>query len=275
MTSCLLNGETATGVPTADRGLQYGDGLFETVRVVGGRLEAWAAHCERLADGCRRLAIPEPDPELLKTEARRLFADGGDGILKIWYSRGEGGRGYAPPAAPEPHRLLCRHPVREQPSEPARLRLCSTTLARQPLLAGLKHLNRLEQILARREWDDPAIDEGVLCDTEGVLIEAVQANLFWVHGDDGVLETPDLSVCGVAGIMRREVLAAADEVGIPHRLVHRTPRVLEGAREVFMTNSVIHVRPVGAVDDWRWSAPGSVTIRLQQRVAERLEESAA
>lgn len=274
MTGCLLNGEAASAVPVTDRGLQYGDGLFETLRVVGGQPEAWAAHCDRLLAGCRRLAIPEPDVEQLRAEVRRLFPDDGDGILKIWYSRGAGGRGYAPPDAPNPHRLLCRHPARERPENPARLRLCTTTLARQPLLAGLKHLNRLEQVLARREWDDPAIDEGVLCDTEGFLVEAVQANLFWVHGDDGVLETPDLSACGVAGIMRREVLAAADDLGLSHRVVRRTPRILEGAREVFITNSVMHVRPVADMDSLCWSAPGPLTSRLRHRVGERLQENA-
>jgi 4-amino-4-deoxychorismate lyase len=274
MTGCLLNGAVASAVPVTDRGLQYGDGLFETLRVAEGQPEAWAAHCDRLVTGCRRLAIPEPDVEQLRTETRWLFADGGDGILKIWYSRGAGGRGYASPEQPEPHRLLCRHPTRAVPDEPARLRLCTTTLARQPLLAGIKHLNRLEQILARREWTDPAIDEGLLCDTEGFLVEAVQANLFWVHGDDGVLETPDLSACGVAGIMRHEVLAAAGELGIPHRVVRRTPRILEGASEVFITNSVMRVRPVADVDGLHWTTPGLLTSRLRQRVGERLQEYA-
>lgn len=261
----LLDGRPASTLPLDDRGLHYGDGLFETVRVTAGVPEYWSAHCLRLEEGCRRLDLPAPDRALLEREVAELFADGGDGILKLWYSRGGGGRGYLPPAEPQPRRLLLRYPPRPRPEKPATVRLCTTRLARQPLLAGIKHLNRLEQVLARREWGEgDAIDEGLLCDTDGHLVEAVQSNLFWVRG--GVLETPDLSASGVAGIMREQVLGAAARLGLETRTVRRTAPELREADEVFLTNSVIGIWPVANWEEKCWSAPGTVTTRLMAAV---------
>jgi 4-amino-4-deoxychorismate lyase len=248
----------------------YGDALFETVRVSGGRPEAWADHLARLRDGAARLGLPVPDEAALAADAARLFADGEDGILRLWWSRGSGGRGYRPPEPAIPRRVACRFPLATPPAPAATVRLCTTRLARQPFLAGLKHANRLEQVLARSEWDDPAIHEGLVCDTEGQLVEAVQANLFWVR--EGVLETPDLSDSGVAGIIRNRILALAGASGLPAREVRQPPAVLAGASEAFLTNSALHVWPITRFESHAWPAPGPVARDLARRLSDDLEQ---
>ncbi|MFW6350159.1 MAG: aminotransferase class IV, partial [Thiohalospira sp.] len=152
----------------------------------------------------------------------------------------------------------------------ATVRHCRTRLARQPLLAGLKHANRLEQVLARSEWNDPDIHEGLVCDTDGWLVEAVQSNLFWVR--EGVLETPDLSESGVAGIIRNRVLNLAKGAGLPVREVRRPPEALTAASEAFLTNSVVHLWPIARCEGREWPAPGPVARELVPRLSQDLEQ---
>lgn len=268
--NCRLDGRPAEVLPLDDRGVSYGDALFETLRVVGGRPEAWNDHLARLSHGAARLGLPAPDVEALAADAAALFADGGDGILRLWWSRGSGGRGYRPPEPATPRRMACRFPASERPAAVATVRRCTTRLARQPLLAGLKHANRLEQVLARAEWDDPAIHEGLVCDTDGLLVEAVQSNLFWVR--EGVLETPDLSESGVAGIIRNRILALAGEAGLPTREVRRPPEALMTASEAFLTNSVFHLWPIARFEGQEWPAPGPVARELSPRLSNDLEQ---
>jgi 4-amino-4-deoxychorismate lyase len=166
--------------------------------------------------------------------------------------------------------MACRFPAAERPAAVATVRRCTTRLARQPLLAGLKHANRLEQVLARAEWNDPAIHEGLVCDTDGLLVEAVQSNLFWVR--EGVLETPDLSESGVAGIIRNRILALAGEAGLPTREVRRPPEALMTASEAFLTNSVFHLWPIARFEGQEWPAPGPVARELSPRLSNDLEQ---
>jgi 4-amino-4-deoxychorismate lyase len=133
-------------------------------------------------------------------------------------------------------------------------RWCTLRLARQPRLAGIKHLNRLENVLARSEWDDPAIAEGVLCDDTGAVISGVMSNLFWVR--DGELFTPDLSQCGVAGVAQARLLRAAARRGIPTHIGRQLPDAILAADEVVICNSVIGVRRMARLDDRIWPAAG-------------------
>ncbi len=167
--------------------------------------------------GCARLGIAAPDAAQLRAETDALLAGAAveRAVLKIILGRGPGGRGYRPPAGTRPTRILTLHPWPAGPSHPAALRLCATRLGINPALAGIKHLNRLEQVLARAEPEDAAFDEGVMCDTEGRIVEAVQHNLFLVW--DNALYTPPVHRCGVAGIMRALVLEAAAGQGIEAR----------------------------------------------------------
>jgi 4-amino-4-deoxychorismate lyase len=219
MRHCLVNGEAIDQVPVSDRGLQYGDGLFETIAVNDGHPVYWDAHLARLAEGCQRLGMHMPSPDLLEKEVLSVVPRHGRSVLKILVTRGTGGRGYQPPEPSAPRRIVMSFDWPEYPdiyyTEGVQLRLCKTQLGCQPQLAGLKHLNRLENVLARQEWQDPAIAEGLMSDTEGRIIEGTMSNLFLVR--DGALHTPILNHCGVRGIMRNRIIELAAEVGIAHR----------------------------------------------------------
>ena len=266
----LVDGTESDTLDVRDRGLQYGDGLFETLAVRDGEPRRWAYHLERLQAGCRRLAIPAPTETNLTDEAERCCTGVERGVLKVLVTRGSGGRGYRPPAEPHPRRLLMAAPWPDYPdahwTEGVRLRYCDTPLGESPALAGLKHLNRLEQVLARAEWDDPAIAEGLMRDPAGRVVDGTQSNLFWVR--DGVLHTPALMRCGVSGVARRLVLEHAEVHGIPFSVDDETyPADLDAADELFVTNSVIGLWPVRELAG-RTYRPGP----LAQRMAAALDE---
>ncbi|KZC21919.1 4-amino-4-deoxychorismate lyase [Rhodanobacter thiooxydans] len=257
----LVDGVASVQVSALDRGLAYGDGLFESIRLIGTIAPLWSRHMRRLAEGCARLYIPAPDPAQLWREALEVSCGMAASVLRITVTRGIGERGYGLPAAPRPTRVVAAFappPVAAGVyAQGVRMRVCNIRLAEQPLLAGLKHLNRLEQVLARAEWNDPAIAEGVLLDSHGRVISATMANLFAVV--DGELLTPALDRCGVAGVARAEVLAACPQV----RVGELTLAALRGAGEVFLSSSVRGILPVRSLDDGSY-APGATTRRLQQ-----------
>lgn len=262
----LLNGQPDAPLTVDDRGLTYGDGLFETIAVRGGEPQHLELHLARLREGCARLRLPFTDWPALAAEIRRL-AEGRDrAVVKAIVTRGPGGRGYRPPSETRCTRIVALHAWPDWPDawkrEGVAVRLCSTRLAGNPALAGLKHLNRLEQVLARAEWDDPGIAEGLMLDTEGRLVEGVMTNLFFVM--EGELRTPSLERAGVAGIMRRRILEAAPRLGHACRMVAGpTPEELWRADEVFVCNSVAGIWPVIRCADRQWRI-GSVTRRLME-----------
>lgn len=242
----LINGKPGDTVSALDRGLQYGDGLFETLAVDGGKPALWERHMRRLMSGCCRLGLPIPPQKLLFSECCAVIGAGERGVLKILLTRGIGGRGYRPASAAEPTRIIAFHPWPEHPGrwwrDGIRLRVCATRLGDSPALAGLKHLNRLEQVLARAEWDDPEIAEGLMLNSSGHVVEGTMTNLFLLR--EGALITPELSRCGVVGVMRGVVMDAARKKGIP--VVERTLALQElaSANAIFVTNSLIGIWPV-------------------------------
>ena len=247
----LVNGKPSQTLNTRDRGLQYGDGLFETLAIVEGQARHWPLHMQRLAKGCEHLGLPVPPS--LATESDQLCAGVKQGVLKIIVTRGVGGRGYRPPQPCHPSRYLEVFPWPDYPSANAitgvTIRLCETRLGINPALAGIKHLNRLEQVLARSEWQDMAIAEGLMRDVQGHIIEGTMSNLFIVK--DGVLMTPDLSGCGVAGITRGRILALAAGIGLRANVRPLSLTDLRGADEVFLCNSLIGIWPVCRLLDTR------------------------
>ncbi|MFD2641047.1 aminodeoxychorismate lyase [Pseudomonas japonica] len=258
-----VDGQGADSLALQNRGLAYGDGLFETIAVKAGRLSLPDYHLDRLALGCKRLAI-EADLLLIEDELNRYAALLGDGVLKLILTRGDSQRGYAAAAGVAPRRILQGNPAPAYPAENAeqgvRLFPCRTRLAEQPLLAGLKHLNRLEQVLARAEWQGAEYAEGLMLDMSGRVIEGVYSNLFLVR--DRQLFTADLSRCGVAGVMRAALLDAAADEGIPTRVGDLSLSDLEQADELFLCNSVYGVWPVRSFASLNWS-PGPLTRKLQ------------
>lgn len=258
-----VDGRPAESLPVSDRGLAYGDGLFETIGIRRAQPRLLERHLARLAVGCARLHIPF-DERLVRGELLAFAAEVGEGVAKLILTRGDGPRGYAAPQSVRPRRILQSGPAPSYPHAHAeqgvRLFPCTTRLAEQPLLAGLKHLNRLEQVLARSEWQDPRYAEGLLRDTSGRVIEGVFSNLLLVK--DGQLLSAELSRCGVAGVMRTELLAWAEQAGIALQVRDIEYAELLEADEVLLCNSQYGVWPVRALHTRDWPV-GPLTRKLQ------------
>lgn len=245
----LVNGLTASTLALNDRGLLYGDGLFETIAVVGGSPRELDRHLRRLANGCHKLAITPPDPPTLRREVARVCTGTERAVLKIIVTRGQGGRGYRPAGQGDPTRILLLdswpdHPVRFR-EEGIAATYCQTKLARNPRLAGLKHLNRLEQVLARSEWQDE-YQEGLVLDTEDRVVEGTMSNVFVIRDDE--LRTPALEYAGVAGIMRERIIECAAQADLPVRVHAMTADDIEAAQAMFFCNSLIGIWPVRRLD---------------------------
>ncbi len=263
----LVNGEESAVFPIQDRGLQYGHGLFETIAIKQGQLQDWDRHMVRLIKGCEKLSIKSPDLLVLKKEAQQLSDSVEQGVLKVLYTCGEGGRGYRTPEESQPNRILS---LSEWPDYPegntqtgVTIRLCETRLGSNPALAGIKHLNRLEQVLARSEWSDTEVSEGLMLDIRGQVIEGTMSNVFFVRND--TLCTPALTQSGVAGIMRELVLELAEKLGINTYIDDFTPTDIFQADEVFLTNSLIGIWPVNKIlsdQNVTYNLPGRVTSKL-------------
>lgn len=272
MHQALINGQWHDEALLWDRGLFYGDGLFETISLTQGGMPLLELHLDRLFEGCRRLALPAPDEIRLRTEldlvARQARAPA---VIKLVYTRGPGERGYRLPTEPRPTRILY---CSEWPTLRAAhwrsgivVRICQLQLARQPALAGLKTLNRLEQVLARAEWHDEAIQEGIMCDTQGNVVEGTMSNVFVVT--QGELITPALDQCGVAGVMRRKVMEVAGTLGIPCGIRQFRLDTLKQAEELFVTNSLIGIWPVRQLEQQSFE-PGPITRQLQNQISQYL-----
>jgi len=275
----LINGLSEQSLPVTDRGLAYGHGLFETVAVNLSVPIAWQDHLERLTEGAKRLAIPLPVniQQLLEQDLIALLGLQQDvpqrQVLKITITRGCGGRGYAVDEAVPINRIVQLNPFPEYPDQPSQkgvaVTQCQTRLALSPQLAGMKHLNRLEQVLARAEWNDARIREGLVLDGEGFLVEGTMSNLFWSQG--GNLYTPRLDRCGVKGIVRQKIISIAEQNGIAVHEGLYTPDSLADADEVFVCNSIIAIWPVTRFNcDQRqypqWGV-GPITRMLQSRLS--------
>lgn len=257
-----------------NRGLAYGDGLFETMRAHRGTLPWWDAHWARLALGSTRLGIALPDEAFVRAQAVELLAGaanvtgvadtagGADAVLKLLVVRGGTARGYAPGADAPPAWQLSRHPLPEAPP-PAGLRLhwCDTRLAVQPALAGLKHCNRLEQVLARAETVAAGYDEGLVRDTDGHVVSATSANLFVLRG--ARWSTPAVDRCGVAGTCRARLLAVlgADQARL-------SVADVEGADAIVLCNAVRGILPVASLGSRRWPPASEAVAGARRALAQ-------
>lgn len=268
--TALINGQPADSIPITNRGLHYGDGVFETIAICDGELLCFDDHLQRLQWGCERLNLPVPESSLLLAEAGRLCGSQARAVLKIIITRGEGGRGYAPPLNSVTNRLLLCYPWPDYPAvnriNGVRVRLCATRLGSNPRLAGIKHLNRLEQVLARAEWSDPDIAEGITCDTQARIIEGTMSNIFLVSGQR--LRTPDLSDCGIAGTVRKHVLAMAPALGLAAEITEIRMEDLAQADELFLCNSTIGVWPVSRFEG-RTFTVGPYTQQISKALIEQ------
>ena len=224
-------------------------------------------HLKRLQADALRLNIPFPGFEILTEEVQRIGHMHSSCVLKIMLTRGVGGRGYLAPKQSKGTRILSSHPKPDYPKSiresGVTVRFCDIRLGLNPHLAGIKHLNRLEQVLARAEWGDEGIREGLMLDHEGFLVEGVMSNVFLVS--NGVLRTPVLERCGVAGVMRGLVLESAALLGLTVEEERILPEEAHSADEIFLTNSVIGVWPVTLLDGKKFSV-GNITRLLTRRI---------
>lgn len=252
----LVDGRRADSVPVGDRGLAYGDGIFETIAVVDKKLRLLPLHLERLGKGARRLGFVPPPTNLLAAELAGLAAasTAERAVVKLIVTRGDGGRGYDPIGVGGCRRVAQLLPFppdyRRQATVGVKAEWAKTTLAANPLTAGLKTLNRLEQVLARQK--SPPAEELIMCDGDGNVIEAVAANLFMVK--DGVVSTPDLSLVGVEGVMRRFVLENCLQLQPKLKVKIRriAKRELAAADEVFLTNALRGIHPLVQLGNRRY-----------------------
>lgn len=271
----LVNGRSASSIPTDDRGLAYGDGLFETIKVLNGKPLFWERHLQRLKEGCNRLEIPFIPEKLLEKESTLLLDGTDNAVLKIIVTRGSGGRGYQFPEQVQPRRIISLFPAASYPadyySEGIEIGICQTRLGANRALAGIKHLNRLEQVLARNELTDSGYSEGVMLDHSCFPIEGCMSNLFWVTGQ--TLYTPSLEESGVKGIARSVILDLANRKGIPLKIGRFELEHLMNADEVFLTNSVIDVWPIRKIRDQIYNV-GPVTQQLMSLYSSELQREA-
>jgi 4-amino-4-deoxychorismate lyase len=221
---------------------------------------------ERLLAGCIRLGIPVDGlEERFNTDLKDLLSINPyhAAVLKLTVTRGSGPRGYFPLKAPKLTTITALSEAADftqKAQNGVALRWCSTPLSINPLLAGMKHLNRLEQVLARQEWDSPDISEGLMKDSDGYLVEGTMSNLFWCK--QGQVYTPELDRCGVAGVLRQTIIDIAAAQLQPVNIGRFTDMALSSAEEVFICNSLIDVWPVVRLDDKSWKI-GPITQQLQ------------
>lgn len=261
----LVNGKPGSSVQVTDRGFQYGDGLFETLAVAHGHALCLDAHLARLASGCRVLEIPVFNEDDLRSDVATVIRGVSRGVVKIIVTRGVAARGYRASSSATPTRVVSSHPWpqfrAENRSDGVALRVCRTRLSVNTRLAGLKHLNRLEQVLAVNEIDDPKFSEGLMLDSDGAVVEGTMSNLFFFL--KGRLHTPELSRCGVHGIIRAEILNwARDNLNEPVEFSRSRPADLFDAEECLICNSLIGVWPVREIDG-RSIPLGPITKKIQ------------
>ena len=270
----LVNGRPKQGISPLDRGLQFGDGLFETIACRRGRPRFLALHLDRLLQGCERLNIVPGDGDAIRAEVTELDLRTDAAIIKLIVTRGESlARGYAATGSERATRIALRYPwpIEETGSWHAGVRVGVATmrLGENPTLAGLKHLNRLEQVLAQTERDARQVRELLMFGSSGALVCGTMSNVFLMN--ENKLQTPRLDLCGIAGVMRRVVLREARRAGIGIEERVLTAQDLEQAQEIFLTNARIGIWPVNALET-RELAVGALTQRLQAAIEPMLEE---
>jgi len=258
----LINGKQTTTIEATDRGLHYGDGLFETIEIINEQPVFLTQHLARLETGCFVLKIPFPSQELLIGEVRQLCKNITHGVIKIMLTRGSGGRGYRQPAPINVTRYIALHSYPSYPEryqkEGVSARFCTTRLGLNPLLAGLKHNIRLEQVLARSEWQEE-YQEGLMLNLNDHVIEGTMTNLFVVK--EGVVLTPKLDLSGIKGIIRQIVIDLCLKYKIPLQQIVMTKGFVLAADEVFVTNSVIGIWPIVQLQGRSYKV-GDLTQRL-------------
>jgi 4-amino-4-deoxychorismate lyase len=256
-------------VDPADRGLAYGDGLFETMAVQDGVILHLDLHLERLRWGTERLRLPFPAVAALQAELHAASAAVRRGALKLMLTRGSGPRGYAPPRDPEPTIVLAAS-SRDAPF-PREITVVTLgqRLGENESLAGIKHLCRLEQVLGQLELGALDADEGLMQSVSGNVIGGTSRNLFALIGQR--LVTPGIRLAGIRGVMRQLVLERCGSMGLEVEETTLRPADLETADEVFMTNALVGVQSVSRLDG-RTLPSSAIAARLRTALGQEHDD---
>lgn len=243
------------GVSATDRGLAYGDGLFETIRMRGRRALLRSHHLDRMVVDAGRLGIPversDLDAEIGRSGSDLASQYGDDWVLKLVLTRGGGGRGYRWPVECEPSLIVTSSPMPMLPPPGGVVAALSQfPLTVNPRLAGIKTLNRLEQVMASREFSGEEF-ELIMANADGQLLEGTRTNL--VVRMEGEWVTPPVESLAVAGVMRQYALECLRASGHTIREQIIPPALLSspGLRGLYLVNSVVGivaVRRLGSVD---------------------------
>lgn len=267
-----VNGKQDKLISIRDRGLLYGDGVFRTFLAAKGKVKLWSLHYQKLQHDCSRLSLSCPLEALLTEQLSQLLKQHSDGVVKLIITRGGGERGYTPSQHAEATIIWDVAPAPLYPADWAshgiKMRLCQLRLSHQPRLAGIKHLNRLENVLAAAEWDDAEIGEGLLLDADNNVIEGTRSNLFLLQ--QGQLITPELSRCGVAGVQRERVMAWATQHRVPLQVRDVALDEVLKADELFLVNSIVGLWSIREFEQRRWTA-----FQLATRIRQDFDRDAA
>lgn len=250
----LINGQWQTMLAANDRAVQFGDGCFTTAAVSGGNICFIERHLQRLKLACERLMLPFAQWDTLENEMRQLGEREERAVLKVVISRGAGGRGYSAASCESPTRMLSLSPYpdfytgwRERGIS---LALSPVCLGVNPSLAGIKHLNRLEQVLIRTHLEQTSAEEALVLDSDGWLTECCAANLFWRKGIK--VFTPYLDRAGVRGIMRQHIMNSLTDAGWPLQETREKIDALADADEIVICNALMPVVPVNQAESWHY-----------------------
>ena len=275
----LINGIATEYLAADDRSIQFGDGLFETMLVRDGRVLLLDEHLERLRVSAGRLAIDMADTPVFIDDIDRLIgqADSSCGVIKLIVTRGSSSRGYQYDRRAGSNRVVRFSGIDSQHSSiisgellHGDLCICATPVSINTALAGMKHLNRLENVLARNEFSADSFIDGLMSDADGHVIEGSMSNLFAARG--GVLYTPDLSRAGVQGVMRDTILELARSAGIDYSVCAMTVPELKQMDCLFITNSLIGMKVVDNLEDTHYS-DFSLCQQLFDQLLSRLGET--
>ncbi len=275
--SQFVNGKPSEHLPISDRATAYGDGCFTTIAKASGVIQLLEAHIGRLQKGCVTLKIDFYDWDMLRQQVVDVSAAEADVVIKVLISRGSGGRGYSTVGADNPVSVISLHPFPKHygrwASEGISISLNSVRLSKQPLLNGVKHLNRLEQVLAKNHVND-SVQEQIICDTDDMIVEVSSANIFWKLGKQWF--TPDLSFSGVEGVMRNQWLAIFEQCGMKVNIVRAHYSVLNYVTDMFICNSLMPAVPVNklCLNSKESISIASDIALLQQMMTKSLEANA-
>ena len=272
----IVNGNLSQQVAIADRGFNFGDGHFTSIRIADGQAQLLDLHLVRLQHACAVLVIEFSDWSAVIAAITSLALLHQQGIIKVTITRGEGGRGYSAQGCGSANWYLQHRPLpahyQTWAASGIELTVCQYQLPVNPVLAGLKTLNRLDQIMLRQELDRLGMNDGLVCSTEGKVIETTVANLFWVTA--GQAYTPSTRHCGVEGVMKQHVGQLLAQQGIPlHEGDYQLSDVY-AADEVFISNAALGIVPVTRIitssaqeiADYDWQASSSPCWARLQRL---------